>query len=262
MTATPPLVLTRPRQQAAEWLRRLSALGVPAISFPLIEILPGDPAQAEAAWAALPASALAMFVSPNAVEQFFARRPVGADWPAQTLAACVGPGSAQALMDAGVPASQIVQPPADSASLDSEHLWPLLAARDWQGKRALLLRGDGGRDWLAERLREAGALTSYFSVYSRRCPVLDAAAQISLEEINAAPQSHIWLFSSTEAIGHLQTLQATDRSTAHCICTHPRIADAARQAGFGHVVLARPDAADVASAYEDLRGRGLQSFSL
>lgn len=257
------LVLTRPRQQADEWLRRLSALGVQARSLPLIEILPTDGQEAGRAWAALPAASLAMFVSPNAVEQFFAGRPPGQSWPAQTLAACVGPGSAQALLEAGVPAALIVQPPADAASLDSEHLWPQLSGRDWQGRSALILRGGGGRDWLAQRLREQGALTEDFSVYRRRCPQLDGPAQALLAQILAAPAQHVWLFSSAEAIGHLQTLAPAGQewSAGRCVATHERIADRARELGWGHVVLARPDAQAVARAVDATLGGTLQSFS-
>ncbi|MDN3923135.1 uroporphyrinogen-III synthase [Roseateles violae] len=249
------LVLTRPRQQAGDWLARLAEQGVEALSLPLLEIDAGAAEAADAAWAALPDAALAMFVSPNAVEHFFARRPAGAAWPAQTLAACVGPGSARALEAAGVPAGQIVQPPADAASLDSEHLWPQLAGHDWRGRLALLLRGEGGRDWLAQRLREHGARTLYFSVYRRRAPRFDAAQRALLDAIVAAPDRHVWLFSSAEAVGHLPELAAQDWSAGRCICTHERIAEAARRLGFGHVVLARPEAAAIAAALEAMQGR-------
>lgn len=260
MSAT--LVLTRPRQQAGEWLARLAALGVTPQSLPLIEIVPGEPQAAAAAWQRLPGAALAMFVSPNAVAHFFHART--GDWPAQTLAACVGPGSARALAEAGVPLKSIIQPPADAASLDSEHLWPLLAGCDWQGRLALILRGDGGRDWLAERLRERGARTLDFSVYQRRCPVLAVAEQTLLGAILDAPARHIWLFSSAEAIGHLQTLAppGTDWAAGRCIATHARIAERARQLGFGDVVLARPDAAAVAAVVGSMQGGNLQSFPL
>jgi uroporphyrinogen-III synthase len=253
------LVLTRPRPQAGEWLARLAALGVKALSLPLIEIVPGAPQAAADAWQQLPQAALAMFVSPNAVEHFFKART--GDWPAQTLAACVGPGSARALAEAGVPTGLIVQPPADADSLDSEHLWPLLEGRYWQGRLALILRGDGGRDWLAERLRERGARTLDVSVYQRRCPVLGAAEQAVLTAILAAPARHRWLFSSAEAIGHLQTLTpaGTDWAVGHAIATHPRIAARARQLGFVDVVLARPDAAAVAGV---MQGGNLQSAPL
>lgn len=256
------VVLTRPRQQAGDWLARLSALGVKAVSLPLIEIVPGTPQAAADAWQQLPGAALAMFVSPNAVEHFFKGRT--GDWPADTLAACVGPGSARALLDAGVPPQQIVQPPADAESLDSEHLWPLLAGRDWAGKLALILRGDGGRDWLAERLREQGARTLDVSVYQRRCPVLAAEEQALLAAILAAPARHVWLFSSAEAIGHLQALAPsdTDWPAGRGIATHARIAERARALGVGDVVLARPDAAAVVQALQAMQGGNLQSFSL
>jgi uroporphyrinogen-III synthase len=180
------------------------------------------------------------------------------------MAACVGPGSARALLDAGVPAELVIQPPADAQSLDSEHLWPLLAERDWAGKLVLILRGEGGRDWLAERLRERGAASLDFSVYQRRCPVLDADGQALLDAILAAPRFHVWLFSSAEAIGNLQLLApaGTDWASAHCIATHARIAERARAIGVGNVVLARPDAPAVVQALQAMQGGKLQSFSL
>lgn len=244
MTA-PTLLVTRPRPQCAGWLARLAALGVSAVALPLIEILPArETGPVQAAWAALPAADLAVFVSPNAVEHFFAH--ASGAWPAQTLAACVGPGSAQALVERGVPAVQIVQPAADAASLDSEHLWEQLSPRrDWHGARVLLLRGDGGREWLAERLTEAGAQVEAVTVYHRTGPRFSAAEQAQLDAVLAHPQGYVWLFSSAEAVGHLRGRPLVGQ---RAIATHPRIADAALAAGFAPVVLARPDPEAVTQA--------------
>lgn len=246
---TPTLLVTRPRPQCAAWLARLAELGVPAAALPLIEILPArDPGPVRAAWAALRAVDLAVFVSPNAVEQFFAHAVGG--WPVQTLAACVGPGSAQALRDRGVPDAQIVQPAADAASLDSEHLWAQLSPRrDWAGARVLLLRGDGGREWLAERLTEGGASVEAVTVYHRAAPRFEAAEQALLDAALADPAGHVWLFSSAEAVGHLRGLKLAGQ---RAIATHPRIADAARAAGFAPVVLARPEPEAVTQALKSL----------
>ncbi|PTT92595.1 uroporphyrinogen-III synthase [Pelomonas sp. HMWF004] len=247
MTVT--LLVTRPRPQCAAWLARLAALGVKAAALPLIEILPVvDAAPVQAAWAALAASDLAVFVSPNAVEHFFAqaRQP----WPAHTLAACVGPGSAQALAEHGVPAALIVQPAADAESLDSEHLWQQLATRRaWPGARVLLLRGDGGREWLAERLTEAGAQVDAVTVYHRSGPRFSPAEQAVLAAALADPAGHVWLFSSAEAVGHLKGLALAGQ---RAVATHPRIAEAARAAGFSPVVLARPAPEAVAQALKAL----------
>ncbi|MDR7331689.1 uroporphyrinogen-III synthase [Roseateles asaccharophilus] len=246
----PTLVLTRPRPQCGAWLARLAALGQPAVALPLIEILPArDPDPVRAAWAALPGVDLAVFVSPNAVEHFFSQAQ-GAAWPAHTLAACVGPGSAQALAAHGVPAALIVQPAADAASLDSENLWQQLQPRrDWAGARALLLRGDGGREWLAERLAEAGARPEPVTVYHRSGPRFDAAEQVLLTQILAQPQGFVWLFSSAEAVGHLAGQPLNGQ---RAIATHPRIAEAASAAGFAPVVLARPDPEAVTQALKRL----------
>ncbi len=249
MTA-PTLIVTRPRQQCAAWLARLMELGVEAAALPLIEILPArDASQVSAAWAALTTVDLAVFVSPNAVEQFFAHGQAEG-WPAHTLAACVGPGSAQALAERGVPAALIVQPAADAASLDSEHLWEQLSPmRAWAGARVLLLRGDGGREWLAERLAEAGANVVAVTVYHRAAPRFTAAEQALLAQAQADPLRFVWLFSSAEAVGHLPGLPLTGQ---RAIATHPRIADAARAAGFAPVVLARPAPEAVTRALKGL----------
>ncbi|MBV8037742.1 uroporphyrinogen-III synthase [Roseateles sp.] len=252
MTA-PTLLVTRPRPQCAAWLARLAELGVNAAALPLIDIQPArDAGPVAAAWAALPAVDLAVFVSPNAVQQFFAHAR-GAAWPARTLAACVGPGSAQALAAHGIPAAQIVQPAADAAGLDSEHLWEQLSPRrDWAGARVLLLRGDGGREWLAGRLKAAGAQVEAVTVYHRAAPRLGAAERALLAAAQAEPLRYVWLFSSAEAIGHLQALHHPSLAGQRAIATHARIAEAACAAGFGPVVLARPVPEAVAQALKGL----------
>lgn len=274
--ATTRLLLTRPLAQAQGWAERLQALDVPTVVLPLIEIVPaGEPAQIRQAWERLRDQRLVMFVSPNAVAGFFAHRPrelalVG--WPAQTFAATVGPGSAQALREHGVPVDRIIQPPPRARSLDSEHLWPELQQRlgtDWRHQQALLVRGDGGREWLGDRLREAGAQVAALSVYTRRCPTLDVTTRPLLHQALDDPRHHVWLFSSAEAIGHLDTLvQAETRPTAApcwrdalALATHERIAARARALGVGHVVLVRPDAAAVAAAFRRLSGSTLESSS-
>lgn len=235
--ASPPrVVVTRPAAQAADWVRRLRSAGIDAIALPLIEIAPAADAVAiEAAWASLATRRLVFFVSPNAVLHFFAARPPGSSWPSGLVAAAPGPGSAAALRNAGVPADHVVEPAADSPSFDSEAVWLRLRERDWRAASALIVRGDGGREWLADRLNEAGALVDAVGAYRRVAPVFSGTDRALLDELVAGRDS-LWLFSSSEAIGHLEAAAGAGRwSRARAIAGHPRIAARARAAGFGRV---------------------------
>lgn len=240
------IVITRPAEQAHDWVRRLHAEGVRAVALPLIGIEPvDDPEPLRLAWQQLPGKALAMFVSANAVQHFFALRPPDQPWPDGVLAGCTGPGTAVALEQAGVPARWRVAPAAEGP-FDSEGLWAQLAARDWAGRRALVVRGEAGRDWLADRLQAAGAEVSFLAAYRRVGPRLDAAeAQAVLATAAAQPQQMVWHFSSSEAAGNLRqlgsrsgpdaTVNAPDWSCSVALATHPRIAEAVRQLGFARV---------------------------
>lgn len=253
--ALPRVLVTRPQPQADEWVARLQALGVPAQALPLLAIADAaDPAAVAAAWATVPAQALVMFVSPSAVERFFGQRPDRASpapaWPAQVWAGSTGPGTARALRQAGVPAAQLVSPPEAGGAFDSEALWRALKPRrDWQGASALIVRGEGGRDWLAETLRAEGAAVHFVEAYRRAAPVPDAAQQALLAQALRAPAATVWLFSSSEAIGHLPTLAPeADWSQARALATHPRIAAAARAIGFGQVRQVAPSPQAVVDA--------------
>lgn len=236
------VLVTRPAAQAAEWVAGLRERGVDAAALPLIGIRPPHDAQAvRTAWAELARHRLVMFVSPNAAEQFFALRPVGVPWPPATLAGSPGPGTSRSLRALGVPAVCIAEPAADAAQFDSESLWQQLRAHDWRGASVLIVRGESGRDWLADTLREQGAAVSFVTAYERCAPELDAARQSLLRAALQAPARHVWMFSSSESIAHLEALAPrTDWGGAVALATHPRIAGRARTAGFGTVHECRP----------------------
>ncbi len=250
------IIVTRPAAQAAEWVADLCARGLDAAALPLIGIAPvEDPTALIDAWGGLVQQRLVSFVSPNAAQHFFARRPEGAVWPASLPAGSPGPGTTRALTGLGVPATQIVEPAADATQFDSESLWAQLRQYAWHDAQVLVVRGDGGRDWLAERLRDAGARVAHVAAYRRIAPQLGVAEQALLHAATAAPESHLWLFSSSEAIDRLAALvpagMAWDRARA--IVTHPRIAARARQLGFANVADARPSLAAVVACIQSIR---------
>jgi uroporphyrinogen-III synthase len=263
------VIVTRPERDAARWVEALTQRGLLAQALPLIHIeaLPMSPALQQA-WRELAGYAALMFVSGNAVDAFFAsHRPAaqtGQSLPAIDFIAdegprwmAPGPGTVAALRAAGVPAAHIDAPPADAGQFDSESLWAQVRDRPWQGRRVLIVRGQSagsdatagaGRDWLARQLADAGARPEFLAVYRRCAPRFTAAQRQTVQD--AAGDGSVWLFSSSEAIGHLPP---GDWSRARAVATHPRIADAARAAGWGVVAESRPALEDIVASIESIQ---------
>jgi uroporphyrinogen-III synthase len=248
------VLVTRPAAQAADWVGKLVAKGVDARALPLIAIEPmPDAAALRDAWHLLPQRDLAMFVSPNAAEHFFAARPAARQWPRALRAAATGPGTVEMLVRCGVPAAQCVAPRA--APFDSSALWNELHNEAWGGRTALVVRGDGGRDEFAQALRAAGAKVVFVQAYQRRAPVWSEAERALAQAALAAPEAHAWLLSSAEAIDHLVALlPGSDWRGAIALASHPRIAQRARRAGFGNVIEVPPLVDPVVAALASLGG--------
>lgn len=242
------LIVTRPAAQAQVWVQTLQDLQVDACALPLLGIEPLDDTTAlQADWQSLGRLAMVMFVSANAVQHFFAARPAGVTWPPQLAAASTGPGTSAALRAAGV--GRIVQPAAEEGQFDSEALWRQLKDQAWSGRQVLIVRGEEGRNWLADNWRAAGAGVTLRVAYRRVAPHLSQAEQALLQQAMARPAEHRWLFSSSEAVGHLQRLAPLARwGSSAALASHPRIAQAATDIGFGRVELVAPDPQAVALA--------------
>ena len=256
------ILVTRPQPQADAWTRHLRAGGFDAVALPLLAIdaLPDTQALA-ATWHSLARFALVVFVSPNAVSHFFAARPPGVTWPATTRAAAPGPGTVDALLAEGLAAVSCIGPARDARQFDSAALWAQLEHESWAGQRALLVRGDGGREELADRLRAAGAKVDVVQAYRRRGAQLSAAEQALLDAARASPAAHLWLLSSSEALGTLECLApGADWSRAQAVATHPRIAAAAERLGFGNVECVAPTQEALHGALERAAQRCIQSM--
>ena len=258
------ILVTRPEPQATEWAQALQQQREQALALPLIDIgAPSDSQAVADAWRALPHIRLVMFVSPNAAVWFGRLRPAAAPWPAGTLAAAPGPGTARAMAEAlgsaGLAEPQVLTPPGDSEQFDSEHLWPLLAPLPWADQQVLIVSGGDagqarGRQWLSDRLREAGAVITTVLTYERRCARWTDAQRDLATAAYTQPARHAWLLSSSEALAHLIALQGPPPAGAQAIVTHPRVGDTARQAGFSRVAMARPLPEAVAQARRSLSG--------
>ena len=263
MLPPPTVLVTRPSPEAERWVNALHQRGIAAEPLPLIAIQPlGATAPLARARASLRSYAVVMFVSPNAVRCFYesnspAAQPQWAQAAIETRAWSPGPGTTQVLLEAGWPLARIDQPAADAAQFDSESLWRQVGGQVRQGLRVLIVRGGdaegrpSGREWLAAQLQAAGVEVDEVAAYRRAAPAAEGAWLA-----RAAAGAHdgsVWLFSSSEAVANLRHhLPQTSWQRARALATHPRIADAARAAGFGAVTPVRPMLDAVASSIKSL----------
>jgi uroporphyrinogen III methyltransferase / synthase len=166
----------------------------------------------------------------------------------------VGPGSVAALARHGVaaPACQVISPHAaaddDTARFDSEGLYAALeqalGANAFEGKRVLIVRGDGGREWLADRLREAGAEVETVAAYRRIVPDPSVSTWQRVHALLAG-EPHVWLVTSSEGVrnladlarDHLTSTEVAQLKHAPFVAPHPRIAETARGLGFDSITV-------------------------
>ena len=258
MTPLPRVWVTRASADAAPWIDGLNDLGLDAQSLPLMAIGPvGDGRGVQSAWQQLAQYHAVMFVSANAVRYFFQASPSPcAPWP-QVRAWLTGPGSQAALLAQGVPQGLIDAPALDAPQWDSEALWAVVKTQVRSGQRVLMVRGAdatgqvAGRDWLSRQLQAADVQVTQVAAYQRLTPMFSQAQLQSAAQ--AASDGSVWLFSNSEAIGHLtDALPGQDWSQALAVATHTRIAQHARQAGWGRVAIAQPSLLSVASSIKSL----------
>lgn len=227
------IVVTRPLAQAAALADAIRAAGGDPFVFPLLAISPAtDPAPLAAAAGRLADYALAVFISPNAVDHALPEILARGPWPSSLLPAAVGQGTVRALAACGV-----VGTVAPRERFDSEALLmlPELQKTHVDGRRIAIFRGDGGRELLADTLRERGATVDCIACY-RRSPPADFAP------LRARWQSGIDAFtvSSSEGLRYLfdgLTIGERGRlATTPIFVPHARIAENATALGLRRVV--------------------------
>jgi len=226
------IVVTRPAGQAERLAELVSAAGGRAFLFPAIEIerLPERPLSR------LEEFDLAVFVSPTAVECAFDRVK-----HAGVPVAAVGSGTRRALQALG--AHEVLAP---ETGADSEALLALPELHEVAGKRILIVRGEGGRELLADTLAARGARTEYLECYRRMLPHADMAPLIAAWDRGEVDALSV---SSTASLDNLITLLGVPRLAAKPLfVNHARVAERAREVGIPELVVAGPGDEETAEA--------------
>lgn len=243
------ILITRPAEQADGLAAAIAELGGSPILFPTLAIEPPhDTAAMAHAIGALSGYDFAICVSPTSVDRAWPEmleRHGG--WPGGVLAAAVGQATARALAGYGVHPVLCAE---DAA--DSESLLALGQFAEMAGKRVLIIRGEGGRETLADTLRQRGATVDYAECYRRARPDADAGPLLALWRDGGIAAVTV---TSREVFANLVELLGAEgaallRATP-LFAPHSRIAGAAREWGVAEAVATRPGDAGLVSGLAD-----------
>lgn len=242
------IVVTRPRDQAAKLAGGIERAGGVAVLFPLLEITAvQDGSALQEQVSRLAQFDLAVFISPNAVRFGMAAIREQTVLPGSLRIATVGQGSAKALRELGI--TKVIAP---SERFDSEGLLALSELRDVAGWRALIFRGDGGRELLGDTLKSRGATVEYATCYQRSKPPQPASRLLE-----AKPDAIT--VTSSEALGYLwEMLDGAARMSLRTVplfVPHARIAELAIHQGWQRVLSAGSGDDGMLSALVEWAGR-------
>ncbi|UVK77338.1 MAG: uroporphyrinogen-III synthase [Sodalis sp. Ffu] len=161
------ILVTRPSPAGEQLVNRLLACGKFACHLPLIDFLPGSelPLLVQRL-DTLSDGDLLFIISQHAIH--YAHHwlvQLGVPWPSRLLYYAVGRTSGRLLYHLG---GLSVNYPHEGET--SEDLLRLPSLASIQGRQALILRGNGGREMLQQTLRQRGVQVEICECY-RRCPV-------------------------------------------------------------------------------------------
>lgn len=162
------VLVTRPTEQSDELIALIEAVGGKAISLPLLAIEASVDAESKQRCQFISGYDWVIFISQNAVRHALSLLPSN-NWTDSTAIAAIGRSTTNALRQAGFPVD--VHP---DDNMNSEGLLEALSDESLSEKKILIIRGIGGRETLADGLREKKALVDYAEVYRRVCPEVES----------------------------------------------------------------------------------------
>lgn len=230
------LLLTRPAEECAALAQTLAERGVASSCMPLlaIEALAETPEQ-RAVFAELQRYCAVIVVSKPAarlglqlLDRHRLQPPADQPWFA------VGAATAALLAERGLSSHYPDSGDDSEALLALPRLQQAIAAAP--APRVLILRGEGGREFLAERLRGQGVTVDYLPLYRRLLPGYapgELSARVRAERLNAL------VVSSGQGLEHLIELAGADwpeLARLPLFVPSPRVAEQARRGGAQIVV--------------------------
>jgi uroporphyrinogen-III synthase len=234
------IVVTRPKDQADNLIKRLKKLGAEVIFFPTIEITPTlNDKNLTNTIAQLDQTYLLIFISRNAVR--CAEKLIKEHWPTlpkNLKVAAIGQGTAEELDKIGIHVDLLPQ-----GTFNSETLLEIPELNDVAGKNVVIVRGEDGKEILGNTLRERGAIVRYAETYRRLRP------DTEIEPI-LAKKPDVIIATSSVSLQNLydMTPNASRENLLSCqlLVISQDMVDLADQLGFSNVPILASGATDEA----------------
>jgi len=241
------VLVTRPHLQGLSLCALLREHGFAVTHVPVMEVAPLDtPEQIEAIkkiFSNITRVGGLIFVSVNAAEMalpWLQQYPP----PRTTKRFAVGKTTAAYLDMHAKSDTRVIYPRTDMSSEGLLAL-PNLQAEMVKNKHYLIVRGEGGRELIADKLQERGALVESVELYRRFVPMENAKA---LQQ--ALPEADCVLINSAESLENMLAMlnESADKSPdafsgnalldKTIVVPGKRVADVASQAGFKNILIA------------------------
>ncbi len=246
-------LITRPLTKGQQLADQITAAQGFALCCPFVEITPGrDSQKINQQMDSLKPHDYIIAVSENAVK--YANHYLTAaarQWPQDVHCIAVGPNTAKCWQQLGI--KHILIP----STYDSEGVLQLLENTPISDKNILILRGNGGRETIAETLSSRTAKVVYSEVYQRTAPTYDGEKLIN-KWLHLAINSVI--ITSGEILGNvLKSIPSSSLpwfKNLYFIVPSKRIADIAKAQGINHVIIA--DGASNSSLFAAIKQLDMQ----
>jgi uroporphyrinogen-III synthase len=230
------ILVTRPKHQAAAFIKLLEHIGARAVAFPSIEILPVNTSEQLIKRAeSLEKYSTIIFISVNAAE-------IGANWLKKTgkslqniKIAAIGKSTSKVLQDLNIKVD--ITP---EQGFNSEALLNLTAMQAGKiaNKQVLIIRGRGGREFLADTLKSRGAGVDYAEVYQRRQPTADITPILELFSKNLIQLITVTSNDALKNLYHMMNKQGQNELLkTGLIVPSQRCAELAKNLGFTSQVI-------------------------
>ncbi len=159
------ILVTRPKHQSDPLCHLIEQRGWNAIRLPTLEIVAVKKQQTRRQLERISHYQWLIFISANAVNFAIKANNGKIERFNNCSIAAIGNSTGKALISAGLSVDLVPE-----TSFNTEGLLETSEMNDVRGKSCLIIRGEGGRESLADGLRDRGAIIDYFEVYQRIQP--------------------------------------------------------------------------------------------